>query len=57
VSFIFTIIGLMISLDVIWWIVFARLDQSRHRARRGLDFYGRDDGRIDRRHRGEIVAR
>jgi predicted MPP superfamily phosphohydrolase len=25
VSFIFTIIGLMISLDVIWWIVFARL--------------------------------
>lgn len=24
-SFIFTIIGLMISLDVIWWIVFARL--------------------------------
>jgi predicted MPP superfamily phosphohydrolase len=25
VSFIFTIIGLMVSLDVIWWIVFARL--------------------------------
>jgi len=25
VSFIFTIIGLMISLDVVWWIVFARL--------------------------------
>jgi uncharacterized membrane protein len=25
VSFIFTIIGLMISLDVIWWIVLARL--------------------------------
>jgi predicted MPP superfamily phosphohydrolase len=25
VSFIFTIIGLMISLDLIWWIVFARL--------------------------------
>ena len=24
-SFIFTIIGLMISLDVVWWIVFARL--------------------------------
>jgi uncharacterized protein len=25
VSFIFTIIGLMVSLDIIWWIVFARL--------------------------------
>ena len=24
-SFIFTIIGLMISLDIIWWIVLARL--------------------------------
>src|SRR5437868_13867867 len=25
VRFIFTIIGLMISLDLVWWIVFARL--------------------------------
>jgi uncharacterized protein len=25
VSFIFTIIGLMVSLDIVWWIVFARL--------------------------------
>ena len=32
-------------------------DESRHRARRGLDFYGRDDGRVDRGHRCEIVAR
>ena len=24
-GFIFTIIGLMVSLDILWWIVFARL--------------------------------
>jgi uncharacterized protein len=34
VSFIFTIIGLMVSLDVLWWIVFARL--SQHGAARSL---------------------
>jgi predicted MPP superfamily phosphohydrolase len=28
VSFIFTIIGLMVSLDIIWWIVFVRLTSS-----------------------------
>jgi hypothetical protein len=25
VGFIFTIIGLMVSLDIVWWIVFLRL--------------------------------
>jgi uncharacterized protein len=34
VSFIFTIIGLMVSLDLVWWIVFARL--TNHAAGRVL---------------------
>jgi len=34
VRFIFTIIGLMISLDLVWWIVFARL--TNHGVARGL---------------------
>ena len=36
---------------------FGAPNESRHRSRRDLDFYGRDDARIDRGHRGEDVTR